>query len=76
MTAVLEAIDNMDVSEKVQTMDYIWSSLEAANAGYRPPAWHERELVRRQRLYDEGKVPVYDWDDVRSRLLARAEALK
>ena len=52
MTAVLEAIDNMDVSEKVQTMDYIWSSLEAANVGYRPPAWHERELARRQRLYD------------------------
>lgn len=74
MTAVLEAIDNMDVSEKVQTKDYIWSSLESANAGYRPPAWHERELARRQRLYNEGKVPVYDWADVKSRLLARAEA--
>ena len=72
MTAVLEAIDNMDVSEKVQTMDYIWTSLESANAGYQPPAWHERELARRQRLYAEGKIPVYDWAEVKSRLLARA----
>ena len=76
MTAVLEAIDNMDVSGKVQTMDYIWTSLESANAGYQPPAWHERELARRQRLYAEGKIPVYDWAEVKSRLLARAEALK
>lgn len=76
MTAVLEAIDSMDVSEKVQTMDYLWSSLESASVGYQPPAWHERELARRQRIFAEGKIPVYDWDDVKSRLQARAEGLK
>ena len=58
----------MDVSEKVLTMDYIWTSLEASSADYAPPAWHERELARRERLYAEGKLPVYDWAEVKARL--------
>lgn len=71
MPAVLQAIDAMSNEEKVQTMGYLWSSLESSSSDYRPPAWHERELTRRQRLFAEGKVPVYDWSDVKARLEAR-----
>ena len=58
MTSVAEAIDGMSTEEKVQMMDYIWSSLEASAGEYEPPAWHGRELARREKLYAEGKVPV------------------
>ena len=74
MTAVLEAIDGMTTAEKVSTMDYLWSSLEASRSGYVPPAWHGRELARREKLLAEGKVPVYDWNEVKARLAARAAA--
>ena len=56
-------------------MDYIWSSLEAASGAYAPPEWHGHELARRERLYADGKIPVYDWTDVKARLLARRDAL-
>ena len=75
MPAVMKAIDEMNVSEKVQTMDYLWSSLESASGAYAPPEWHGHELARRERLYADGKIPVYDWTDVKARLLARRNAL-
>ncbi len=75
MSALMQKIDEMDVSQKVQVMDYLWSSLEAASSAYAPPEWHGQELARRERLYADGKIPVYDWTDVKARLLARREAL-
>ena len=75
MTAVLEAIDGMSTAEKVRTMDYLWTSLEAPRSGYEPPAWHGRELERREKLLAEGKVPVHDWQEAKARLTARATAL-
>ena len=36
MPAVMQKIDEMDVSQKVQVMDYLWSSLEAAAGAYTP----------------------------------------
>ena len=75
MPAVMQKIDEMDVSQKVQVMDYLWSSLEAAAGAYTPPEWHGHELARRERLYADGKIPVYDWTDVKARLMARRDAL-
>lgn len=75
MLAEIQEIDEMDVSQKVQLMDYLWSSLESASGAYAPPEWHGRELARRERLYADGKIPVYDWTDVKARLLARRSAL-
>ena len=75
MPAVMQKIDEMDVLQKVQVMDYLWSSLESGSGTYAPPEWHGHELARRERLYAEGKIPVYDWADVKTRLLARRDAL-
>ena len=75
MPAVMQKIDEMDVSQKVQVMDYLWSSLDSSSGEYAPPAWHGHELARRERLYADGKIPVYDWADVKARLQARRDAL-
>ena len=75
MPAMMQKIDAMSTSEKVQVMDYLWSSLEAQTSGYAPPAWHGIELTRREKLYADGKIPVYDWADVKARLAARRKAL-
>jgi hypothetical protein len=75
MSALLQEIDEMDISQKVQVMDSLWSSLESSSGAYTPPEWHGQELARRERLYAEGKIPVYDWADVKSRLMARRNAL-
>lgn len=75
MPAVMEAIDRMTAEEKIQTMDYLWSQIESSEAGFVPPPWHGQELSRREVLYQSGKVPVYDWTDVKARLEARRAAL-
>ncbi len=49
--------------------------LQAKSRKHRPPAWHTHELARRQKLYADGKLPVYDWSEVKSRLEARRAAL-
>ena len=46
-----------------------------ANDRSAPPVWHGQELTRREVLYQAGKVPVYDWDEVRARLEARRATL-
>ena len=74
MPPVLQAIDNMTSAEKIQTMDYLWTALETSSNDYTPPAWHARELARRRALYEAGKVPVYDWTEVKARLDARRNA--
>ena len=75
MAPMLQQIDEMNTDEKVQMMDYLWLSLEKASSAYKPPAWHGKELARREKLYSEGKLPVYDWAEVKARLQARQNAL-
>ena len=75
MPTVLKEIDEMNVAEKVKTMDYLWTSLQTSSSGYEPPPWHGEELARRQRLYAAGQIPVYDWAEVKARLEARRNAL-
>ena len=71
----MEAIDRMTAEEKIQTMDYLWSQIESSETGFIPPPSHGQQLARREALYRAGKVPVYDWSDVRVRLEARRAAL-
>ena len=75
MALMLQQIDEMNTNEKVQMMDYLWLSLERASSAYEPPAWHGDELARREKLYSEGRLPVYDWAEVKARLQARQNAL-
>ena len=70
MPMVINEIDKLSAREKVEVMEYLWSALEGGD-DYTPPAWHARELARREALYKEGKIPAYDWAEVRERLAAR-----
>lgn len=75
MPVVMDAIKNMNTREKVQTMDLLWTALEASADEYTPPDWHREELERRERLYRAGKIETYDWAEVRERLDARRVAV-
>lgn len=55
MPVVLEAIDKMSVSEKINTMEYIWNALIAHSAAD-APAWHEDVLKVRRRKIESGKA--------------------
>ena len=54
MPAVLEQIDKMSVSEKVQTMEYLWTALSSVVAA-NPPSWHMDVLSERRRRVESGE---------------------
>ena len=54
MPAVIEQIKHMSVSEKMQAMELLWSSL-ATSAGFDPPAWHADVLAERRRRVENGE---------------------
>ena len=55
MPVVLEAIDKMSISEKVNTMEYIWNALIAHSAAD-APSWHEDVLAARRRKNESGEA--------------------
>ena len=55
MPAVLKAIDKMSVSEKVNTMEYIWNAL-TAHYTESTPAWHADILAERRRKVESGEA--------------------
>ena len=55
MPAVLNAIDKMSVSEKVNTMEYIWNAL-TAHYVESTPAWHADVLAARRRKVESGEA--------------------
>ena len=67
MPAVLEAIDKMSVSEKMNTMEYIWNAL-TAHAGETIPAWHGDVLASRRQKIDSGKAEYLSIEESESLL--------
>ena len=55
MPAVSKAIDKMSVSEKVNTMEYIWNAL-TAHYTESTPAWHADVLAARRRKVESGEA--------------------
>ena len=60
MPAVMEAIDRMTTSEKLETMDYLWSSISSAGDNL-SPAWHERELRKTEARVASGIERPIPW---------------
>ena len=55
MPTVMKQIDQMSLSEKMQTLEYLWSSMSASIVA-QPPAWHAAILAERRRQYDAGEI--------------------
>ena len=55
MPVVLDAIDKMSVSEKVNTMEYIWNALMSHDTA-EAPAWHADVLAARRRKIERGEA--------------------
>ena len=69
MPAVLEQIDKMSVSEKVQTMEYLWTALSSVVADD-PPAWHADILAERRRRVESGEEVFMSLAESKRRLRA------
>ena len=67
MPAVLKAIDKMSVSEKVNTVEYIWNAL-AAHYTESTPTWHADILAARRRKIESGEAEFLSIEESESLL--------
>ena len=59
----------MSVTEKLQLMETIWSSLCQNPGDVQSPEWHKEVLAERGRRLASGEATVSTWDDAKTRLL-------
>ena len=69
--AILNAAMDLTDEERVDLADRLFSSVSEEYRTEVDRAWAE-EIDRRAKEIDEGKVTLVPWDEVRDRLLKRA----
>ena len=65
MPTVMEAIDGMTTSEKIDAMNHLWASLSSSGDNL-TPAWHEHELAKTAALAEAGVESPVPWDEMLS----------
>ncbi|MEO1527515.1 MAG: addiction module protein [Planctomycetota bacterium] len=61
-------LDSMSVSEKLQLMEEVWTSLCENTGDVQSPDWHEEVLTERRRRLESGETKVSSWDEAKARL--------
>ena len=68
MTKLVEEIQRLKPTEKLELMGLIWNDL-ASNPDQVPsPAWHGEELKRREERIKNGESTFSDWGEARDRI--------
>ncbi len=66
---LLEEIHVLPLSEKMRVMEALWSEISQTPGHIDVPQWHKGILDERDRLWEEGKAVVLDWDEAKKKLL-------
>jgi hypothetical protein len=61
MSVRILPLNEMSVEEKLQTMEALWQSLSSDPAAIDSPAWHEEELVERERKIESREAKFVEW---------------
>jgi putative addiction module component (TIGR02574 family) len=68
----LEELKKLSVEERLQLLEDVWTSLDEDHPHPMPmPKWHEEELDRRLKAFEENPGAGEPWEEVRKRLMAR-----
>ena len=55
-------------SEKLKIIEALWSDLALNDAKFNSPSWHEDELRKTEKDFQEGRVAAFDWEDAKKAL--------
>ena len=64
-------IKKLSISQKLILAQDIWDSIARESGGLPMPQWQKKELEKRYAQYKQGKMELYDWQEVHSDLRAR-----
>lgn len=65
---IKDEINRLELSEKLLLVEDIWDSIAANNAELPMPEWQKKELDRRYKDYQEGKLDLANWKTVHEEL--------
>lgn len=74
MVHVVLPLKKMSVSEKLEVIERVWSSLRTDDAQLDSPAWHGPLLEERRRLHADGKAKFVDWTEAKKRTQRKVRA--
>jgi len=65
---IKDEISKMELSEKLLLVEDIWDSIATSNSEIPMHEWQKKELDRRYKEYQEGKLELHDWATVHNEL--------
>ena len=65
---IKDEINKLELSEKLLLVEDIWDSIAVNNSELPMPEWQKKELDKRYKDYNEGKLDLYDWKVVHEEL--------
>ena len=68
MAEMIEYINRLTVTEKVQAMELLWDAMTAAGSGYESPEWHATVLEERERRAASGEASFISMEESKRRL--------
>jgi putative addiction module component (TIGR02574 family) len=70
-TMSLNDIHTMSVTERLYLMEQLWDSFKSDVEQFPSPKWHQEELEKRRKAYQEGKVKTISFEQLKASLNAR-----
>lgn len=67
MTSTLP-LHTMTLTEKLQLMEALWDDLTRDEETLESPAWHEEELLERDRRLATGEAQMVNWEEAKRTL--------
>jgi putative addiction module component (TIGR02574 family) len=67
----LDELRALSVEDRLQLLEDVWTSLDEEQDRLPIPKWHEEELDRRMKAFEENPNTGSPWQDVKKRLLER-----
>jgi hypothetical protein len=74
MAAISLPLSKMSLSQKMDVMERVWSSMVSNDSKFESPAWHLDVLKERERLVAAGKAKFSDWSEAKERIRKQVKA--
>lgn len=58
----------LPADEKLKILEVLWGDLASDEDSFISPSWHDGELRRTEKDFDNGNVEVLDWEDAKKEL--------
>ncbi|MDD5674127.1 MAG: addiction module protein [Chitinivibrionales bacterium] len=65
---IVKEITKLGLSEKLILVEDIWDDIARNNEQVPMPQWQKTELGKRYQDYKNGKLNLYNWEDVHKKL--------